>query len=89
MRELRLRSEENDKSEKNDKKSNKNNRWQVTSYAQMHAFIPWLEMLDDIGFTASSALVIEEEKKIFNENEYFRGSWNTAPSTRGRNHRGR
>jgi len=30
----------------------------------VHAFIPWLEKLDDISFTASSALVIEEQKKI-------------------------
>jgi hypothetical protein len=68
LRELRLRSEENDKSEKNDKKSNKKNNpvCKLPSYRMaVHAFIPWLEMLDDIGFTASSALVIEEEKKIF------------------------
>ena len=67
LRELRLRSEENDKSEKNDKKSNKNNPvCKLPSYRMaVHAFIPWLEMLDDIGFTASSALVIEEEKSNF------------------------
>ena len=69
LRELRLRSEENDKSEKNnDKKSNKKNNpvCKLPSYRMaVHAFIPWLEMLDDIGFTASSALVIEEQKKIF------------------------
>ena len=69
LRELRLRSEENDKSENNnDKKSNKKNNpvCKLPSYRMaVHAFIPWLEMLDDIGFTASSALVIEEEKKIF------------------------
>ena len=67
LKQLRLRSEENDKSEKNNEKSNKKNNpvCKLPSYRMaVHAFIPWLEMLDDIGFTASSALVIEEQKKI-------------------------
>ena len=67
LKQLRLRSEENDKSEKNNEKSNKKNNpvCKLPSYRMaVHTFIPWLEMLDDIGFTASSALVIEEQKKI-------------------------
>ena len=67
LRELRLRSEENvgDDKESSEKKSNVNLVCKLPSYRMaVHAFIPWLEKLDDIGFTASSALVIEEQKKI-------------------------
>lgn len=67
LRELRLRSEENvvDDKESGEKKSNVNPVCKLPSYRMaVHAFIPWLEKLDDIGFTASSALVIEEQKKI-------------------------
>jgi hypothetical protein len=67
LRELRLRSEENvgDDKESGEKKSNVNRVCKLPSYRMaVHAFIPWLEKLDDIGFTASSALVIEEQKKI-------------------------
>ena len=45
--------------------SNNNPVCKLPSYRMaVHAFIPWLEKLDDISFTASSALVIEEQKKI-------------------------
>jgi len=67
LRELRLRSEENvgDDKESGEKKSTINPVCKLPSYRMaVHAFIPWLEKLDDIGFTASSALVIEEQKKI-------------------------
>jgi hypothetical protein len=67
LRELRLRSEENvgDDKESGEKKSNVNPVCKLPSYRMaVHAFIPWLEKLDDIGFTASSALVIKEQKKI-------------------------
>ena len=64
-RRLRRRRKRGAAATQQNNNSNNNPVCKLPSYRMaVHAFIPWLEKLDDISFTASSALVIEEQKKI-------------------------